>query len=206
MMGIVLAGGKSRRLGINKSLLEIGDKKLIQRVVDVLADIFSDLLLVTNTPEDYEFVGLPMVGDAIPGTGALGGIYSGLKASSSERSFFVACDMPFLNGDLIRHMIAEAGGHDVVIPRVSYGTRNSAGYQPLHAIYSKGCIPHIEALLQARRLCIIDFFPHVRVKEIPQEVVQRYDPNRCLFLNVNVPSDIERAETLYRRLEGPEHN
>lgn len=202
MMAIVLAGGKSRRIGVNKSLLKIGDKTLIERVVDVLAGIFPELLIVTNTAEEYDFLGRPIVADLIPDMGSLGGIYTGLKMSQSERSFFVACDMPFLSDGLVRHMVREADDYDVVIPRVSYGTRNIAGYEPLHAIYSRACIPHIEALLEARRLRIVDFFPHVRVKEIPADVVQQYDPHRCLFFNINATADIEKAQALWRKIEG----
>lgn len=202
MMGIVLAGGRSRRAGVNKSLLKIGQKRLIERVVDALAEIFDDVLIVTNAADEYRFLGRPMVADLIPGMGALGGIYTGLKSSSSHQSFFVACDMPFLSSGLLSHMAREADGYDVVIPRVSYGTRNIEGYQPLHAIYSRACIPHIEALLGARRLRIIDFFHRVRVKEIPEDVVRQYDPYQCLFFNINVMSDVEKAEALCRKLEG----
>src|SRR3989339_729492 len=102
--GVILAGGKSRRFGKNKSFIQIDGTPLIERVVTVMGSVFEHRLLVTNTPEEYAYLGLPMVQDLIKGIGPLGGIYTGLETIADDAGFFVACDMPYLNADLVRHL------------------------------------------------------------------------------------------------------
>jgi len=181
--------------GDPKALIQLGGKRIIERVVDALGAVLSDLLLVTNTPELYAFLGLPMVADVFPDHGSLGGIYSGLRAASGE-AFTVACDMPFLHPEVVRLVVARAGSADVVIPRVG------DQLETMHALYGKACLPHMEALLRARRLKIVGFFENVRVLEIPEVEVARYrDPAVC-FMNVNTPDELTRARELLARLEG----
>src|SRR5499426_4073354 len=116
--GIIQAGGRSTRMGGQpKALIELGGRPIIARVLAALAPAVDDVLLVTNTPELYAFLGLPMVGDVYPDHGALGGIYSGLEAAG-EIAFTVACDMPFLHPEVVRLVVGRAGEGDVVIPRV----------------------------------------------------------------------------------------
>src|SRR5512132_1277460 len=117
--GVIQAGGRSTRMaGRPKALIELGGRRIIERALRALAPSVDDVLVVTNTPERYAFLGLPMVGDVFPDHGSLGGIYSGLKAAPGEAAFTVACDMPFLRTDVARMVIAHAGEADVVIPRV----------------------------------------------------------------------------------------
>ncbi|MBI4611046.1 MAG: molybdenum cofactor guanylyltransferase [Candidatus Rokubacteria bacterium] len=194
--GVIQAGGKSTRMGGKpKALIELGGKRIIERIVEALGTALSDLLIVTNTPESYAFLGLPMVPDVFPDHGSLGGIYSGLRAARGD-AFTVACDMPFLHPEVVRLVVSHAGTADVVIPRV--GDR----LETMHALYGKACLPHMEALLRARRFKIISFFDRVRVREIPEPEVARYrDPAVC-FMNVNTPDELTRARELLAGLEG----
>src|SRR4030095_6890340 len=117
------------------------------------------VLIVTNTPELYTFLGLPMVGDVYPDRGSLGGIYSGLRAAG-EVALTVACDMPFLHPEVVRMVVSRAGEGDVVIPRVGHQL------ETMHAAYGKACLPHIEKRLLAGQLRIVEFFAGVQVVEI----------------------------------------
>jgi molybdopterin-guanine dinucleotide biosynthesis protein A len=198
--GVVLAGGQSRRMGGSpKALIPFGARPLIEQIVETVRSVLPDCLLVTNSPELYGFLGLPMVADAFPGGGSLGGIYSGLAAIPGEAAFCVACDMPFLSAGLIRHLVERAGEADVVIP-------DAAGeLQPLHAVYGKGCLPVIEARLRARELRITGFFRDVRVLTIPAETVARFEAPELAFMNLNTPEDLARARTLWAaRRDGPD--
>jgi molybdopterin-guanine dinucleotide biosynthesis protein A len=192
--GVIQAGGKSTRMGGEpKALVELGGKRIIERAVDVLGSVLSDLLIVTNTPELYAFLGLPMVPDVFPDHGSLGGIYSGLKAAKGDGAFTVACDMPFLKAEVVRLIVSHAGEADVVIPKVG------DQYETLHACYAKACVPHMEAALQAKRFKVIGFFPQVKVLEIAEsEVARLADPHLC-FMNVNTPDELSRARSLLAR-------
>jgi molybdopterin-guanine dinucleotide biosynthesis protein A len=189
--GVIQAGGKSTRMGGQpKALVELGGQRIIDRVVAALTGAVDDLLLVTNTPELYASLGLPMVPDVYPDHGSLGGLYSGLKAASGEAAFMVACDMPFVRADVIRLVVERAPLGDVVIPRVG------EQLETMHAAYQKSCLPHMQARLLAGRLKIVGFFELVRVVEIPEAEVRRLaDPAR-VFMNVNTPDELARARAL----------
>ena len=140
--GVIQAGGKSTRMGGRpKALLELGGRRIIERVLDAVRPVVDDVLIVTNTPDLYGFLGVPMVPDAYPEHGSLGGIFTGLAAASGDAVFTVACDMPFLHRDVARLVVDRAGQGDVVIPRVG------EQLETLHAVYGKGCLPAIEARL-----------------------------------------------------------
>ena len=194
--GVVQAGGKSTRMGGEpKALMTVGGKRIIERVVDAVAPAVDDLLLVTNTPDLYTFLGLPMVPDVYPDSGSLGGIYSGLKAAPAEFAFTVACDMPFLHPDIVRLVVGRAGDGDVVIPRAV------DQLQTLHAVYAKTCLPHIEARLLAGRFKIVGFFDEVRVVEIDEGEMGRHRDTALVFMNVNTPLELERARQLAAEID-----
>jgi molybdopterin-guanine dinucleotide biosynthesis protein A len=191
--GVIQAGGKSTRMGgAPKALMELGGRRIVERVVDAIASVVDDMLIVTNAPELYAFLGVPMVGDVFPDHGSLGGIYSGLKAAPGDVAFTVACDMPFLVPDVARLVVERAGRADVVIPRTG------DQLETLHASYAKACLPHMEARLRGGRLKIVGFFESVTVLEIAEAEVRRVaDPAR-VFMNVNTPDELERARVLER--------
>ena len=192
--GVVQAGGKSERMGGRpKALIQLGGRSIVERVVAALTPVVDDVLVVTNTPELYAFLGLPMVADVYPDHGSLGGIYSGLSAAG-EIAFTVACDMPFLHPEVVRLVVARAGEGDVVIPRVG------EQYETMHAAYGKACLPHIEERLRAGRLRIVGFFDRVRVVEIGEAEIARFRDPAVAFMNVNTPDELEHARALAAEL------
>jgi molybdopterin-guanine dinucleotide biosynthesis protein A len=189
--GVVQAGGKSTRMGgAPKALVELGGRRLIERVVGVVRAVADDVLIVTNTPDLYRFLDLPMVPDVFADHGSLGGIYSGLAAASGDVAFTVACDMPFLRADVARLVIDRSAEADVVIPRAD------DQLQTLHAAYGKRCLAPMEARLRAGRLKIVGFFDDVRVLEVPEAEVARHADPAIVFMNVNTPEELERARAL----------
>lgn len=176
--------------GEPKALLELGGKRIIERVVDAVGAVLDDLLLVTNTPERYAFLGLPMVGDVFPEGGALGGIYSGLRAAGGDAAFTVACDMPFLHPAIIRMVVERAAEGDVVIPRTG------GQLETMHAVYGKACLGPMEAALRAGRLKIAGFFPDVRVVELDAAPMARHRAPEVAFMNINTPDELARARAL----------
>jgi molybdopterin-guanine dinucleotide biosynthesis protein A len=195
MTSIVLAGGKSLRLGRNKALEEVGGQSLIQRVIERLELLGTEVTVVVAQGDQLLLpeLDVKMVADVYPGKGALGGIYSGLKVASSFHSLVVACDMPFLNIDLLRYLMELSPDFDVVIPRLK------VGLEPLHAVYSKRCLGPMEAALSEGRLKTAGFFPAVRVRYVEQTEVEKFDPQRLSFFNINSEADLERARTLLEK-------
>lgn len=189
--GVVQAGGRSTRMGGRpKALIEIGGRRIIERVLQTIAPLVADLLVVTNTPDAYAFLGLPMVADAYPEGGSLGGIYTGLFAAPGDTVFTVACDMPFLHREVARLVIERAGDADVVIPRAA------GELQPLHAAYGKGCLEPMRRRLDAGRLKIVGFFDDVRVLEIDEAAIARHRAPEVVFMNVNTPEELARARAI----------
>lgn len=193
VVGVIQAGGKSTRMGGQpKALLEVGGRRIIERVIAALSPVLGDPLLVTNTPELYAFLGLPMVSDLYPDHGSLGGIYTGLAAVTGEAAFTVACDMPFLHRDLVRLIVERAAAGDVVIPRVG------EQFETMHACYGKACLPAMLERLAAGRFKIVGFFDRVSVVAVSEDEVRaRRDP-AVAFMNVNTPEELERARELAR--------
>ena len=192
--GIVLAGGMSRRLGRDKAVETIEGQSLISRVLDSLSPVAQELVVVVNNHEREEELALPdsvvVAVDIYPDTGSLGGIFTGLSASGNEWGFVVACDMPFLNLDLLEYLLSQRGGHDIVVPVIDHRP------EPTHAAYSKVCLPAIETRLRANDLKIAKFFDDVRAKYVSQRNVEDLDPGGLSFFNVNTEEDLTRARML----------
>lgn len=188
---VILAGGKSRRMGSNKALLPLGEKKIIEGIAGRLGGIFSSIpLLITNTPEEYEFLDLPMTGDIFPDVGPLGGIHAALQHVSLSYIFVYACDMPFVEPELVTRMAAAREDFDVVVPY------RGALPEPLHAIYSRSCMPFIEASLERGERRIIEFFPYVKVRHIEEQEIRQYAPRGLAFINVNTPGELAEVRKL----------
>ncbi|MHC1697492.1 MAG: molybdenum cofactor guanylyltransferase [Geobacteraceae bacterium] len=183
---VILAGGKSSRMKSNKALLPFCGELFIERIHRQLSALFSEVILVTNTPEIYRFLPCRMVPDEFPGLGSLAGIHAGLKQSKTEHIFVVACDMPYLNSELICHMLSKASDSDVVIPE------SEGGFEPLHAVYSKNCLPVIEAALKNGPGRIVDCFDWNRVSVLPKEEIATVDPEFLSFRNINTPDEYFR--------------
>lgn len=181
--GVILAGGKSSRMGSNKALLPYRGGRFIESIHRLLAELFDEVLLVTDTPEQYDFLPARKVADLYTGRGALAGLHAALQESRTSHIFAVACDMPYLNGDLITRLAGLREEGDVVIPH------GEKGPEPLHALYGKRCLPAMErALVQGRRR-IVSFFPEVRVCNFSPALVAALDPRFDSFKNINTPGE-----------------
>ena len=193
----VQAGGRSSRMGRDKALVPLGGKPLIEHVLARLEGFGDEVLVTTNRPEEYAFLGQRLVEDADPGAGALHGLSSALGAAQGDRVVLVGCDMPFVSRPLIEHMLQVDSEADVVVPR--FGER----LHPLHAIYAKSCSTPVREALAAGEKRMISFFPQVQVQIVEQEVVEGYDPAGLSFFNVNTPEDLAEAERLLGEANPP---
>jgi molybdopterin-guanine dinucleotide biosynthesis protein A len=195
--GAVLAGGAARRYGgLPKGLLELGGRRLLDRVVDaVAAAVGAPPLLVANAPEAPAWrPDLQVMADRRPGAGSLGGIYTAVTAAPGP-VLCVAWDMPFVSPALLRALIAGASAHDALLPE-SDGRR---GVEPLCAVYGPACAPAIERCLGQGDLRAIAFHDAVRVGRLSLATVQACGDPAELFFNINTPADLERAEAMWRR-------
>jgi molybdopterin-guanine dinucleotide biosynthesis protein A len=189
---VILAGGRSRRLGVDKAFLSVLGRPLIAHIVSRLAALSADLIVVTNTPAPFSELDLPvrLVADERPGQGSLMGIYSGMKAARHAYTLVVGCDMPFLSEPLLRYMTTLTAGYDVVIPRIN------GLFEPLHAIYEQRCLQPMAHLLDTGASQVIAFFPLVRVREVHQREIELFDADLRSFVNVNTAEDWERAQAI----------
>lgn len=195
----VQAGGESRRMGQDKALMPFLGRPLIQRVVDRLVPIADEVIVTTNRPEEYRFLGLPLYPDIIPGRGALGGLYTALACATGEIVAVVACDMPFASATLIeaaiRLLVQE--GADVVIPD------SGSGLEPLHAVYRRDtCLPAIKSAIDADQWRLISWFPQVKVRILQPDQTKVYDPSGLAFWNLNTPEEFAEAEQMASRENG----
>jgi FdhD protein len=181
--GVILAGGNSSRMGSNKALLPYKGGRFIEAIHRQLAEIFTEVILVTNNPEQYEFLPCRKVPDIFPDVGALAGIHSGLYHSGNQAVFAVACDMPYLKSELIRHLAGRAETGSVLIPE------SPDGLEPLHAVYGKGCLAAIEEALANGEKRILSFFNRVKITKITTEQIAAFDPSFSSFSNINTPDE-----------------
>lgn len=191
MSAIILAGGKSSRMGEeDKPFLPFGPTKtIIESIIETLSRLFSEIIIVTRRPLDYQGLMVSRIVEDIYHAGPLGGLHAGLFHASSRYSFVLACDMPFINLQLVDYMLREAQ-KDLLIPVIQ------GELEPLHAVYQKSCLPAIETQIQARRFQVISFFPQVTVEYLPQNIAQEWDPHLLSFFNINTRADYERAMEL----------
>lgn len=202
--GVILAGGTSRRMGQHKALLPLGDDSLIGHVIRQIRLVADERLLITNTPNAYAHLGLPMHSDIIPDAGALGGIYTGLMSASHDAVLCVACDSPFLVPKLLTYLVSVLDDYDAVMPYTyrgnpaAHNSRDQRILQTLCAIYSKRCLPIIEVMLQESELRVHALQERASIKCIAPEVWRVFDPDGISFFNINTPADLEQAERFYR--------
>ncbi len=200
----IQAGGQSSRMGEDKALKTFLGRPLIQRVVERLSPIAEEVIVTTNHPDDYRFLGVPLFPDLKPGRGALGGLYTAIASASQPIVAVVACDMPFASAALLEaaSRLLAAEGADVVIPSEApqeKQTKKSEGYEPLHAVYRRAtCLPAIEAALEADQWKVIAWFPQVKVRPLTPDEIKQYDPSKLAFWNVNTPEEFSKAEEIAR--------
>jgi len=188
--GVILAGGRSARMKSDKALLPYQGGRFIEAIHRRMEEMFEEVIVATGDTDRYDFLPCRRVTDTHAGMGALGGIHAALRASGSEKIFVVACDMPHLSPDLIRHLCSLAEEADVVIPE------GEGGLEPLHAVYRKGVLPFVEDALRDGRCRVVSFFDRVRVRRVLSAEMERFDPDGSAFRNINT------AEEYYRFRDG----
>jgi molybdopterin-guanine dinucleotide biosynthesis protein A len=197
MTSIILAGGKSSRLGQNKALQVIEGKSLIQWVVDRLAILSTEIIIATAHGEAIpcsSTVRIKTIADIYPGKGPLVGIYSGLIASSSPRTIVVGCDTPFLSVSLLEYMTQICPIFDIVVPQIENKL------EPLCAVYSKNCLAPIQELLGRDERQIRRLFDMVEVKYVEEDEINRFDPRHLSFFNINGQTDLDKARKLAAKI------
>ncbi|HRQ41022.1 MAG TPA: molybdenum cofactor guanylyltransferase [Chloroflexota bacterium] len=184
----IQAGGKSSRMGVDKSFVLFNGRPLIEIVRDTVAGLGDELILITNRPEAYAHLRLPMFGDVYPDQGPLGGIYTAVHHAQYPHTLVVACDMPWLNRDLLAYMLTHRDAADVIVPRWQKYP------EPLHAIYSKNCLGPIKENLKAQKLKITSFYGRVTVRFVEREEIERFDRDGRSFANINTPQELTQAD------------
>jgi molybdopterin-guanine dinucleotide biosynthesis protein A len=194
----IQAGGKSSRMGQDKALLPFLGQPLIQRVMQRLSSIADEILVTSNNPVDYKFLNIPIFTDIIPDAGALGGLYTALKASTHSCVAVVGCDLPFANPDLLGFCrdILQENDYDAVIPM------GEKGVEPLHAVYRvSGCLLAVEHALNAGKRRMISWHDQANIHILPRDITTHYDPQGIAFFNVNTPAEFKRAEEKAKSLD-----
>lgn len=186
MTGIILAGGENSRMGMNKAFLVLEGERLIDRMLKIYRNLFSEVILVTKQPLHYLDLDVTIVTDIYPAGKALGGIYTGLFFASCPRAFVAACDMPCLNTRFIAWMMEQAPAYDIVVPE------SAGGLEPLHAIYAKSCLPRMKHRIMQDKLRITDFYKGMKCLTIPDSILKTFDRSNRMLANVNTPEDLAK--------------
>lgn len=191
---VILAGGRSSRMGTNKALLEVNGKALIAIQVEELSRQFSEVIIVSNQPWLYANLKATVITDQYPGLGPLAGIHAGLKAAANEVIFLVPCDMPFISAAVGTQLLSRLGGADGLI------LERDGKLEPLYGLYTKRCLPVIEEFLRAKRLKVIDFYPRLNIQTLPAASLHLTCAVETALFNINTPQDFQQAKALSGRL------
>jgi molybdopterin-guanine dinucleotide biosynthesis protein A len=186
--GIILAGGRSSRMGRDKTLLSFNNETLIERTLKKLAGVVDEIIIASNHTAKYNFSGVKEVPDHYPGLGPLAGLHAGLLAAQYQYAFVISCDMPLFTGELARYLLGRRSGYDVIAPEIRQR------WEPLCAVYSRSCIGPIEQCLQAGVSQVYQFYPEVRVLKIAERELQSVGNLEELFCNLNTPGDLTRLD------------
>ncbi|MGQ9798573.1 MAG: molybdenum cofactor guanylyltransferase [Ignavibacterium sp.] len=190
--GVILSGGKSSRMGVNKSFLKLGNQTIIERIVDLMKSIFSEVIIITNTPDEYKFLNLPLYEDIYKWKGPLAGIHSALVHSKTDKVFVISCDVPLMSREMIEYIINYKSDKPIVFCE-------AAGYhQPLVGIYSKSILNAVEKFISNEELnnkSFHKFLTNIDAEIIHPEKLDFYKDE--LFFNVNRPEDFEQIKKLF---------
>lgn len=182
--GVILAGGTSTRMGKNKALLEVNGTPIIALTYRTLAALFHDVIIVTNSPGDYDFIPCRKVPDIYPGIGSVAGLHSALAHSRTKSTFVTACDMPFVDSRIVRHLHAlQENQYDAVIPF------SKGGQEPLHALYTAQCRETFESAIKSGERKILDILPRLKTRLVLYDEMKIIEGAETAFLNVNTPEE-----------------
>ncbi|MFZ4858006.1 MAG: formate dehydrogenase accessory sulfurtransferase FdhD [Desulfuromonadaceae bacterium] len=185
--GVILAGGASRRMGSNKALLEVDGRAIISRTYRTLASLFHEVIIVTNSPDDYDFLPCRKVPDIYANFGSIAGLHSALTHSSTAHTFVTACDMPFLDQSIIRYLchLQQEEGFEATIPS------SEGGQEPLHGVYSAVCKDIFERAIQSGERKVVDILKKIKIRDVTYDEVRSIGGRSASFLNVNTPEEYE---------------
>lgn len=189
LTAVILAGGKSSRMGRPKAWLPFGPETFLQRAVRLVCDACDEILIAAAPGQDLPPTPARIVRDDHPGLGPLAGLEVGLREAANDLCFFTSCDVPFLRPDVIRLLARHAPGHDIV------AVRWEGRVNPLHALYRRSVLPHVRALIEQQRLRPVYLFDLAPTRILEEADVRAVDPAGDSFDNVNTPEDYERALT-----------
>lgn len=195
----IQAGGASRRMGQDKALVPFLGRTLLEYVLDQIAGFGSETLIITNRPEAYEKFGVQLRSDVLPGLGALGGLYSAIHHAEHDRCLVLACDMPFVNRPLLRHMVSMAADHDAVVPRLE----PAEFAEPFRAVYRKTCLGPLRSALEAGERRVASALAGLDIRLLDRTEIERFDPGARSFFNINTPEDLEEARRLASQIAAP---
>lgn len=173
----VMAGGKSKRLGQNKALMQINGITVLESVLNTVSPYVQKVKIITNSPGEYSFLDIETAKDVRPGYGPLSGIHSALSLASSEYVLVVSCDIPLVGSTQIEQLVSSCRGHDITI----FKHKN---FEPLCAVYRRSCIDALNELIDHNECRIIDLFPTLDVKVIRVE-------DAAIFRSINTKEDYE---------------
>jgi molybdopterin-guanine dinucleotide biosynthesis protein A len=190
--GVILAGGKSSRMKFNKAFAEIGGRRVIDIIIQKFNGVFDETIIISNDPDEYAAMGLPVYTDIYPRLGPISGIHAALSYAACETVFVLGCDMPFMSMDLVKFMLELLDGHDSVIPELD-------GFlQPISAVYKKTCLPVMTNCLEQQLLKLVLVFKELDAVRLYESDMKRFGEVRDMFINVND----ERALNLARSIAG----
>jgi len=193
---VIQAGGESQRMGTDKALLPFLGKPLILRPLNRLAGLANEVLVTSNHPESYPFLGLTPIPDVFPGLGALGGLFTALSVARYPYVAVVACDMPFASLEIfaLEVILLQETGADAVIPR------SGAGTEPFHAVYRReSCLPFVHSALEASKRRVDAWFSQANIRYLELADMLPYDPEGLAFLNINTPEELQVTEKIARQ-------
>jgi len=183
--GIMVAGGRASRMGgRDKAFAAVGGEPIAVRTIRLFHDLFPQVLVATDRPERFHGLAVDTVADRFPGAGPLAGIHAALLAARHPHAFVAACDMPGLDADVIRFLLARIGDADAVVPRWD------GDVEPLHAVYAARCLPAMEANLRAGRHAMRDFLGTIHVDYVSESELRAVRGAAASLTNVNTPEEL----------------
>lgn len=183
--GVILVGGKSRRMGKDKAFLKVEGITFFEKILKVFKENFIQVLLAGDKEERFADYNLQHFPDIYPGS-SLGGLYTGLYNAKTEYVFVSSCDLPFPNEDVLRYLYSLKTGFDAVVPCSIYG------YEPLFALYSKSCLEPIRGQLVRGEYCAYAYYPEIRVRSVSSDELSELNPDGSAFMNINTPEDFAK--------------
>ena len=190
---VILAGGRSRRMGFDKSLIELDGQTLLARVIGQMQDLFAHVAVAAGSADRYQNLTVPQIPDILPGRGALVGLHAGLAAAPTSRIFALACDTPFPRPELIHYLVGLSREADWVVPRTE------KGLEPLFAVYGRACLPAMEQLVRRNEFRIRLLADAVVTRYVDEATLRRFDPDLRSFVNLNTVQELERLMPAWKR-------